>query len=97
MKNFLLNALVKVFAIVFTLAMVVWCVAICIPLLIISELVLILFCNFDFENNEVGISKFEFAEKIFKWSMDFLVLPYKLLGVCDDFDGFVRWLCFNGI
>lgn len=88
MKNLLINVSIKVVAIAFMILVVVWC-AMVMPLLIMSTVIMVLLCYYDIENNKATFN--EFATKFNKWSMDLLVLPYKILGVCDDFGSFVEW------
>lgn len=92
MKNILANILIDVIAIAFIAIIILW-VLIFMPILIISSIVTILFVNYDFDNDKAVIN--ETAVKFYETVMNFLVLPYKLLGVCDDFKGFCSWMGSN--
>lgn len=92
MKNFLLNVLIKIVVLLALVIVGSW-VLLCVPALIVSAIVQALLMYYDFNTNEVVLS--EFGEKVYRWGLDLLVLPYKLLGVCDDYKGFCQWMGSN--
>ena len=92
MKNLFVNILIKVIALLYWLFVVAW-VGIATPLIIVSGIVKILLCYYDFDNDEVSCN--EIADKITTWAVDFLILPYKWLGVANNFKEFAEYVSFH--
>ena len=92
MKNFLLNVLIKLIVLLAFIIGGSW-VLLCVPALIVSAIIQVLLVHYDFNADEVVLS--EFGEKVYRWTLDLLVLPYKLLGVCDNYKEFSQWMSSN--
>lgn len=92
MRNFLLNLLIKIIAFLAFVVVGSW-VLLCLPALTISAIVQVLFVYYDFNTNEIILS--EFGEKVYRGTLNLLVLPYKLLGVCNNYKEFCSWMSSN--
>lgn len=92
MKNFLLNVLIKLIILLAFVVVGLW-VLLCVPALIVSAIIQVLLVYYDFNTNEVVLS--EFGEKVYRWTLNLLVLPYKLLGVCDNYKEFCQLMSSN--
>ena len=81
MKEFFTNLCIVVVTVVYMAFVVVWCSTVGI-IIGIPTAILLAF-------------KYKKANNIWSWYKETIVWPYKLLGICNDWDGYVDWVRFN--
>lgn len=92
MKNVFVNIVIKIIVLIYLLFVVVW-VGISTPLLIVSSIVKVLLCYYNIDNGEVSHN--EISDKLATWAADFMVLPYRWIGVAKNYKEFSEYVNLN--